>query len=508
VFYERLCSISSKIPLIKQLGARKEDRELRKAVSFLAPLMTLTVQGIAAASYLSTLIVLISLVLLLTYVGISLIIVLPVSLLSALVVYFIVLSYPVSVMNGYKLSLSEEADLVFEQFILVFQSGGTIFDAIEMVAKSDHPYLSTAFQDILQKVDQGIAPEESLSQFAKDQPSDDLRRYITGILSSLEQKTEMLDLLSGESYEADMTLRQKNLELESRLLIVAALATYIPIMFTLALSLAGYATNLLVLLIAPFFILLNALMKSRFSNQFSAYFDRPNKPGVLAPSQPDIILEYEEFLNFLILLSERLRSGDTLEVALPEVRDDCAPEIQKLLDLAINSVYWKGESIGEAVTLAAKNALGQRVANLLNMIPLMCEASARDAGDRLSKIATRLIQRSAVAKERDSILAAQRLKVHLLSVTSSIVLGLMAALSPFLFIGSLLSEGPIWTPDTITLVDIAPLFVALLITTASTGYQNTQMVGGRRALLIGFLCALLFAVSFVLSSSILGLNLT
>ncbi|MFX1368780.1 MAG: type II secretion system F family protein, partial [Promethearchaeota archaeon] len=221
MFYERLCRISSKVPLIKQLGARKEDRELKIAVAFLAPLMTLTVHGIAAASYLCSLTTLITLTLLLTYMGISLAIILPVSLLAALVVYFLVLSYPVSVMNGYKLSLSEEADLVFEQFILVFQSGGTIFDAVEMVAQSNHPYLSKAFQDIMKEVDKGIAPEESLAQFARNQPSDDLRRYITGVLSALEQKTEMLDLLSGESYEADMTLRQKNLELESRLLIVA-----------------------------------------------------------------------------------------------------------------------------------------------------------------------------------------------------------------------------------------------------------------------------------------------
>jgi hypothetical protein len=76
---------------------------------------------------------------------------------------------------------------------------------------------------------------------------------------------------------------------------------------------------------------------------------------------------------------------------------------------------------------------------------VMCEASATDAGDRLSRIATRLVKRSAVAKERESIIAAQRLKVYLLSITSSLVLGLLSALSPFLYIGSLLTEGPTWS---------------------------------------------------------------
>ncbi|NHJ12864.1 MAG: hypothetical protein EAX95_04270 [Candidatus Thorarchaeota archaeon] len=506
--YEGLCRISSKIPPFKQLGARRQDRELSKAVGFLKPLLTLSVQGVVAAAYLTSMLTLLFTAIFLFFIELSIIIIIPVSFLGAIIVYFLVVSYPVTLMNGYKLSLSEESDLVFEQFVLVFQSGGTIFDAVEMVAQSDHPFLSKAFQEILRKVNDGIPPERSLAEFARNQPSDDLRRYITGILSALEKKTEMLDLLSGESYEADLTLRQQNLELESRLLIVAALVTYVPIMFTLAFSLAGLATNVFIFLLVPFFILMNAFMKSRFTTQFSAYFDRPNKGGVLAPSQPEIIAEYEEFLNFLILLSERLRSGDTLEVALPEIRDDLSPEIQQLIDPAISSVYWKDESIGEAMKLASERALGQRVAHLLKMIHLMCETSAKEAGDRLSKIAARLVRRSAVAKERDSIIAAQRLKVYLLTITSSIVLGLLSALSPFLFIGSLLGDGPTWTPDMVTMLDIMPLFMTLLVTTTSTGYQNTRMVGGRRAVLLGTICGLLYAVAFAISSSILGVTLT
>lgn len=506
--YERLCRISSKIPPFKQLGARRQDRDLSKAVGFLKPIIGLSVQGVAAAAYLTSTLVLLLIVFLLALMDLSIILVIPVSLLGSVITYYLVISHPVSLMNGYKLFLSEESDLVFEQFILVFQSGGTIFDAIELVAQSNHPFLSRAFQDILKKINEGIPPEKSLAEFAKNQPSDDLRRYIIGILSALERKTELLDLLSGESYEADMALRQQNLELESRLLIVAALVTYVPIMITLAFSLAGLATNPLILLLVPVFISMNALMRSRFTRQFSAYFDRPNKQGALAPSQPEIVAEYEEFLNFLILLSERLRSGDTLEVALPQIRDELAPEIQHLIDPVVRSVYWENHSMEKAISLASDKALGQRVAHLLRTIQLMCETSAIEAGDRLSRIAARLVKRSAVAKERDSIIAAQRLKVYLLTITSSAVLGLLSALSPFLFIGSLLSDGPIWTPNLLTLLDIMPLFLTLLLTTTSSGYQNSRMVSGRRGVLIGLLCGLLFTAAFAISALIMGISLT
>jgi hypothetical protein len=469
--------------------------------------MQVTVQGVAAAAYLISFLVVFGTLAAMIISQVHIIIATPLALLISVVSYYVVISHPVTKMNSYKLSLSEEADLVFEQFVLVFQSEGTIFDAIEMVAQSGHPYLSQVFKGMIRRINDGVPPETCLSEFAKKQPSDDLRRYIMAILSSLEQKTDLLELLSGESFEADMTLRQRNLELESSLLVVAALATYVPIMLTLAVSLSGYATNPMVLLLVPLFVAMNALLKSRFSSRFSTYFDRPSKTGVFQPTQSEIIEEYDEFLNLLILLGERLRSGDTLEVTIPALREDIGPEIRRLIDPAINSIYWGGKSMQEAFSISAGLAKGQRVSNLLRMIPIMCEASAVAAGERVSRIAARLIQRSSVAKERESIIAAQRLKVYLLSITSSVVLGLLAALSPFLFIGSLFSGGSIFSPGTLTMVDIAPLFVALLTTTLSTGYMNTRMVDGRRPLVVGTVCGLLFWISFMLASTILGLEI-
>ncbi|OLS22383.1 MAG: hypothetical protein ThorAB25_25670 [Candidatus Thorarchaeota archaeon AB_25] len=504
MLYEKLCRFSERIA--GRTSRKLDDKELERAVKFLAPMMDISVRGVKAAANLLSVLVLLLLVFLLTFLELSLLIVAPLAGMAGVVTYYIIVTYPVSMMNSYKLGLSEEADLVFEQFILVFQSGGTIFDAIEMVAQSDHPYLSKAFTQMIGRINEGTPPETCLMDFAKDQPSDDLKRYFTAIVSSLEKKTDLIDMLSGESFEADLALRQKNLELESRLLIVAALVTYVPIMFTLAISLSGYATSIMIVLVAPVFILMNALLKSRFSRQFSAYFDRPRETSIVAPSQNQIISEYDAFLNFLILLGERLRSGDTLEVSLDSIRDDLDIEVQKLVDVALNAIYSENASIVEGMARASEEALGQRVSQMLIMIAIMCETSAQAAGDRISRIATRLVKRSAVAKERDSIIAAQRMKVYLLTITSAAVLGMLASLSPFLFIGSLLSQGPTWTPGSITTLDILPLLLTLGVTTLSTGYQNTRMVGGSRPIVLGLVCGLLFWISFALSSSMMGLG--
>ncbi|MFW9965371.1 MAG: type II secretion system F family protein, partial [Candidatus Sifarchaeia archaeon] len=368
LLYERLCSFSERIA--GRTSRTTDDRDLQRAVKFLAPLMDISVRGVKAAANLLSVLILVLVVFLLTFLELGILIVAPLAGMAGIVTYYIIATYPISIMNSYKLGLSEEADLVFEQFILVFQSGGTIFDAIEMVARSDHPYLSMAFKQIIVEINDGNPPETCLMEFAKDQPSDDLRRYFAAIVSSLEKKTELIDALSGESFEADLALRQKNLELESRLLIVAALVTYIPIMFTLTISLAGYATSILILLMAPIFILMNALLKSRFSRQFSAYFDRPRETSIVAPTQNEIISEYDAFLSFLILLGERLRSGDTLEVSLESIRDDLEVEAQKLVDIALNAIYIEDASTVDAMYQASEAALGQRVAQMLNMIAM------------------------------------------------------------------------------------------------------------------------------------------
>ncbi|MHA1577235.1 MAG: hypothetical protein ACTSU3_07725 [Candidatus Thorarchaeota archaeon] len=503
MLYERLCTFGTKLNL--NYGS-KNNRDLEKAARFLRPMMSISAEGVISAARFVALLSFIASVTVLFLLNVNILIAISFALIILILSYFVVVSYPVSLMNSYKLSLSEEADIVFEQFILVFQSGGTIFDAIEMVTQSNHPYLSAAFKRMQVEINKGKAPEICLMEFAKNQPSDDLRRYFTGIISALEQKTEVLEFLSGESFEADLALRQKNLELESRLLIVAALVTYVPIMLTLAVSLSGFATNLAVILIAPLFILMNALFASRFAKQFSAYFDRPQSSGISIPSQKDIIEEYDEFLNFMILIGERLRLGDTLEVGLSEVRDDVGFEVQRMIDPAHNAIYGVNKGIEDAMNIAANLALGQRVANMLLMISSMCQVSAIDAGDRISKIATRLVKRSAVAKERDSIIAAQKLKVYLLSFTSAVVLGLLSSLAPFLNIGSILSGGPAWSPGSISFIDILPLVATLQIITISTGYMNTKMVNGAYPILLGLLCGLSFLISFQLSGLILGLS--
>ncbi len=506
VLYERLCRIGERLGILYTILRPREDRELERAVKFLRPVMTVSVPAVIATARIMALLTLVSLMGLLLSIRLHPIASAPLSIMIAFLVYYAIVTYPVSMMNRYRVELSEESDIMFEQFLLVFEAGGTIFDAIEMVAGSGHPYLSPAFQMILSQIADGIPPERCLMEFAKNQPSDDVRRYITGVVSALEQKTDLLEILSGESYEADLALRSKNLELESRLLIVAALMAYVPMLLTLALSLSGLTRSPLILIFAPIFAAMSVFFRSRFTKDFSAYFDRPVETGIMAPSQREIIQEYEEFLNFLILLGERLRLGDTVEVALRAVRDDLAPEIQRLVDVSIHMIYTEERSLAEAMRAASQLALGQRVARMMMIIPAMAQISAQGAGERLTKMAGRLVKRAALAKERRAIIDAQRLKTYLLTITSAIVLGLLASLSPFLYLSGLIGQENQWPPSGHVMTENWPLVVMLLVTVYSSAHQSTMTVSGSHPRLMGIVCTLLFWTSYVTSSLYLGMT--
>ena len=116
MIYERLCNFVSRIVLISKKTDRTDDRDLARAVRFLSPIMKLTTQGVVMTAYFSAIIIfMLSLILLILF-GVNFFITIPLSIMAGLVTYYIVISYPISMMNSYKLGLSEEADLVFEQF--------------------------------------------------------------------------------------------------------------------------------------------------------------------------------------------------------------------------------------------------------------------------------------------------------------------------------------------------------------------------------------------------------
>ena len=72
---------------ISRKSKRTDDRELARAVRFLSPMMTITAEGVVAAAYFSTGIILILSLFLLTIFGVNLFITIPLSIMASSVSY-------------------------------------------------------------------------------------------------------------------------------------------------------------------------------------------------------------------------------------------------------------------------------------------------------------------------------------------------------------------------------------------------------------------------------------
>ncbi|MEE8182340.1 MAG: hypothetical protein V3T87_03410, partial [Candidatus Thorarchaeota archaeon] len=81
--YSRVCNVSARVPLFSYLGNRSKNRELEKAVNFLAPLMILNVQGVMAAAYFMSTAVFVLLLLIAFLLEISLFLSIPLAIISA-----------------------------------------------------------------------------------------------------------------------------------------------------------------------------------------------------------------------------------------------------------------------------------------------------------------------------------------------------------------------------------------------------------------------------------------
>ena len=134
MLYERLCQLGERIPPFSIIAERRSNRDLEKALNFLKPLMKLNQEAVYSTAYLFAFLMFILGLIATLVLNLFIVISIPIIIGTTILAYYVIISYPVSVMNSYRVSLSEESDIIFEQFILVFHSGGTIFDAIEMVA--------------------------------------------------------------------------------------------------------------------------------------------------------------------------------------------------------------------------------------------------------------------------------------------------------------------------------------------------------------------------------------
>jgi pilus assembly protein TadC len=152
---------------------------------------------------------------------------------------------------------------VLEELVTLFLTTGSVFESIEYVSKGDYGTISDAFAKMIVPLNLGTPPEQLLRRFATSQPSMTLRRGLLTFIQFIESSSTNLESVITDAHE-DLQRRyqRRTMQWESRMMVIAGVLVFLPIIFILGASIRGLANHPLVLLLPVSQFILSRLMIS------------------------------------------------------------------------------------------------------------------------------------------------------------------------------------------------------------------------------------------------------
>ncbi len=167
----------------------------------------------------------------------------------------------VSKYNRQLMLIEKSTPYVLEELATIFLSTGSVFDAIQYVSRGDYGGISIAFTKMLTPLNHGSPPEQLLQKFARNQPSMTLRRGLLTFIQTIESSTTNLDAVILDAHEnIQRKYERLTLQWESRMMVLAGLLVFLPIIFILGAAIRGLADHPLILLLPIFQFGLSKIM--------------------------------------------------------------------------------------------------------------------------------------------------------------------------------------------------------------------------------------------------------
>jgi hypothetical protein len=209
---------------------------------------------------------------------------------------------------------------------------------------------------------------------------------------------------------------------------------------------------------------------------------------------------FDQFIDFIAHFSSELASGTSPEYALVRTSNYFGKQTPKEIMKALYDVVEGTKSFHDTWADLINAYSGTAYARLLELLRSFVEKGSIIGGERMLKVLKQVRRNSTITKNRENLVKSQKVKVMALSLVSSIVIGMIAALAPiltFAFYEGLFSNTALTYPAAIAV----QIFVASLLTVVVTGYRLNQTVGGSRRIVL--LCIISFSCTYVLIAHLL-----
>ena len=210
--------------------------------------------------------------------------------------------------------------------------------------------------------------------------------------------------------------------------------------------------------------------------------------------------EFDQFIDFITHFSSELASGTSPEYALVRTANYFGKQTPREILNALNDVIDGSKSFHDTWADLIRLYSGNAYARLLELLGNFIEKGSIVGGERMLQVLKQVRKNNTMAKNRENLVKSQKVKVMALSLVSSVVIGMIAALAPllsFAFYEGLFSSAVLVYPITIAV----QIFLASLLTVIVTGYRLNQTVSG--SLRIVILCLISFGCTYVLVAHLL-----
>jgi len=207
---------------------------------------------------------------------------------------------------------------------------------------------------------------------------------------------------------------------------------------------------------------------------------------------------FDLFLDFITYFCTELTAGVSPEYALGRAIHYYGDRSPTPFNSAFDGIVRGTDSFVSAWRKVVRSYEQSSQCRLLRLLGQFLEKSALVGGARMLRVVQQIRKNTALTKSRKNLVDAQRSKVLALSIVSSAVLGMIAAIAPILAPAFTLL-GLVHQQETLSAV--LHISSALYLTAIVSTYRLSQAAKSSIRMLL--LCSLSFFVTFALTANLL-----
>jgi hypothetical protein len=259
--FDTVCKFSGSVSLLRKLGVKMVNDRLSQSAKYYGYVAAevascaFCVASVLAATFFFCLLLINPLLGIVVSIGV------------AYFAYLLIVNYLPQKLRKEQVAISRYASLILGEFYFMLQSTGSVFDALQVVALGDYPFVSKKFREMIKRVHNGEHPENLVLRYANSQPCEALRQGLIELLSAqpLSSKTAR-DIIELSEREIRGHFREFTLQLESRILVLFGMGFFIPLIFSFAVTLLGFVGSPLVFLVVLIHVTLLDILYNKLTS--------------------------------------------------------------------------------------------------------------------------------------------------------------------------------------------------------------------------------------------------